>query len=92
MKVKVSVTQSSLTLHNPMDCSSSGSSLHGISQTRILEWVAISFSRDLPNLGIASGLMHCRQILYWLSHQRYFEMSVSLFFHFSVLILTNSSN
>ena len=51
---------------NPMDCSSSGSSLHGISQTRILEWVAISFSRDLPNLGIASGLMHCRQILYWL--------------------------
>ena len=26
-----------------------GSSIHGISQARILEWVAISFSRDLPN-------------------------------------------
>ena len=29
----------------PMDCSPSGSSVHGISQARILEWVAISFSR-----------------------------------------------
>ena len=29
----------------PMDCSPSGSSLHGIFQTRILEWVAISYSR-----------------------------------------------
>jgi len=28
-----------------MDCSSPGSSVHGISQARILEWVAISFSR-----------------------------------------------
>ena len=30
---------------NPMDCSPPGSSVHGISQARILEWVAISFSR-----------------------------------------------
>ena len=30
---------------NPMDCSSPGSSVHGISQTRNLEWVVISFSR-----------------------------------------------
>ena len=34
-----------LTLCDPMDCSSPGSSVHGISQARILEWVAISFSR-----------------------------------------------
>ena len=33
------------TLRNPMDCSPSGSSVYGISQARILEWVAISFSR-----------------------------------------------
>ena len=33
------------TLCDPMDCSSSGSSFQGISQARILEWVAISFSR-----------------------------------------------
>ena len=33
------------TLYNPMDCSLLGSSVHGISQARILEWVAISFFR-----------------------------------------------
>ena len=39
------VTQSCLTLCNPMDCSLPGSSVHGIFQARVLEWVAISFSR-----------------------------------------------
>ena len=44
--VKVSeVAQSRLTLCDPMDCSPAGSSVHGIFQTRMLEWVAISFSR-----------------------------------------------
>ena len=33
------------TLCDPMDCSLTGSSIHGIFQARILEWVAISFSR-----------------------------------------------
>ena len=33
------------TLCDPMDCSLPGSSVHGILQERILEWVAISFSR-----------------------------------------------
>ena len=33
-----------LTLCDPMDCSLSGSSVHGILQARILEWVAIPFS------------------------------------------------
>ena len=32
-----------------MDCSPPDSSVHGISQARILEWVAIAFSGDLPN-------------------------------------------
>ena len=39
------VAQSSGTLCNPVDCSPPGSSVNGISQARILEWVAISFSR-----------------------------------------------
>ena len=39
------VAKSHLTLCDPMDCSSPGSSIHGISQARILEWVPISFSR-----------------------------------------------
>ena len=37
---------------DPTDCSPPGSSLRGISQTRILEWVAIPFSGDLPDPGI----------------------------------------
>ena len=44
-KVKVLVTQLCLTLCNPMDCSPPGSSVHEVLQTRILEWVAIPFSR-----------------------------------------------
>ena len=39
------VAQSCLTLCNPMDCSLPGSSVHGIFQASVLEWVAISFSR-----------------------------------------------
>ena len=37
---------------NPVDSSPLGSSVDGIFQARILEWVAISFSRNLPNPGI----------------------------------------
>ena len=44
-KVKVFVAQSHPTLCGPMDCSPPGSSVQGILQARILEWVAISFSR-----------------------------------------------
>ena len=46
MKVKSEseVAQSCLTLQDPMDCSPPGSSVHGIFQARVLEWVAIAFS------------------------------------------------
>ena len=40
------VTQSCLTLCDPMGCSLPGSSIHVIFQARVLEWVAISFSRE----------------------------------------------
>ena len=43
--VYVLVTQSCMTLCDSMDCTPPGSSVHGISQARILEWVAIIFSR-----------------------------------------------
>ena len=42
---KVKVAQSCPTLWEPVDCSPPGSSVHGILQARILEWVAIAFSR-----------------------------------------------
>ena len=44
MESESEVTQSCLTLSDPMDCSPPGSSVHGIFQTRALEWVAIAFS------------------------------------------------
>ena len=50
------VAQSCPTLCDPMDCNPPGSSVHWIFQARILEWVAISFSRGgLPNPGIEPG-------------------------------------
>ena len=46
-----------------MDCNSSDSSVHGILQARILEWVAIPFFQWIfPNQGSSLGLLHCRQI------------------------------
>ena len=43
--IKGEVTQSCPTLCNPMDCNLLGFSVHGILQARILEWIAISFSK-----------------------------------------------
>ena len=52
-------------LYNPMDCSPPGSSVHGVLQTRILVWVAISFSRGIfPTQEWNLGFLHCRQILW----------------------------
>ena len=69
-KVEVLVAQLCLTLCNPMDYSPPGSSVQGILQVKILKWVAISFSRGIfPTQGWNLGLLHCRQILYSLSHQ-----------------------
>ena len=64
------VAQLCPTLCNPMDCSPPGSSVHGIFQARVLEWVAISFSRGSSRpQGLNLDLLHCGQMLYCLSHQ-----------------------
>ena len=57
MKVKSEseVTQSCLTLSDPMDCSLPGSSIHGIFQARVPEWGAIAFSEKsgvLQSMGL----------------------------------------
>ena len=44
-----------LTLWDPIDCSLPGASVHGILQARIREWVAIPFSRGLPDPSITPG-------------------------------------
>ena len=46
------VAQLCLTLCDPMDCSLPGSSVHGIFQAIVLEWIAISFSKGFPDSGI----------------------------------------
>ena len=45
MKVKVKPLSCVQFFATPMDCSLTGSSIHGIFQARVLEWVAISFPR-----------------------------------------------
>ena len=70
VKMKVLVAQSCLTLCNPTDCSLPGSSVHGILQAQILEWVDIPFLQGIfPTQGLNPGLLHSRQTLYHLSHQ-----------------------
>ena len=59
------VAKSGPTLCDPINCSLPDSSVHEIPQARILEWVAIPFSRNLPDRGIIP-VTFCvgRQILY----------------------------
>ena len=62
--------QSCLAHCEPMDGSPPGSSVHGIFQARILEWVACAFLQGIfLTQGSIPGLLHCRWILYHLSHQ-----------------------
>ena len=60
MKVKSEseVAQSCPTLRNPMDFSLPGSSIHGICQSRILEWGAIAFS----NICVCHLLLQCMKV------------------------------
>ena len=44
-----------MTLCDPVDCSPAGSSVHGVLQTRILEWVPCPLPGDLPNPGIETA-------------------------------------
>ena len=63
------VTQSFLTLCDPMDCSLPGSPVHGILPARILEWAATSFSRVFPTQGANPRLLHWQVDSLPLSHQ-----------------------
>ena len=64
-QVKVKVAQSCPTLCNPMDYT-----VHGILQARILEWVAVPFSRGSSQARDQTQVSHIAwQILYQLSHK-----------------------
>ena len=65
-----SVMSNSLWSQTSGVCSLSGTSVLGILQARILEWVAIPFFRGtFLTQGSNPGLLHCRKILYCLSYQ-----------------------
>ena len=60
VKSESEIAQSCPTLRDPMDCSLPGSSVHGIFQARVLEWVAIAFSDDkLASTAAAKSLQSC---------------------------------
>ena len=69
--LKCEVAQSCSTLCDPMDCSPSGSSVHGILQARILEWVAISFSRgsSQPRDRIQVSRIAGRRFILWATRE-----------------------
>ena len=72
--VRAKLLQSCLTLCDPMDCSPPGSSVHGILQTRILEWVAMlsfrGFSQPRDRIRVSYVSSTGRRILYPLCHLR----------------------
>jgi len=74
MKVKSEseVAQSCLTLHGPMDCSLPVSSVHGIFQARVLEWVAIAFSKDVSKF---CKIMRCP---YFFLEKKFFLLKKNL--------------
>ena len=74
------VAQSCPTLCDPTDCSPPGSSVRGILQARVPEWVAIPFSR-VSSQPRDRTLVSCRQILYPLSYREVLTVVLLFFFH-----------
>ena len=69
VKVQVLVTQLYPILCDPMDCSLPGSSIHGISQAGMVEWIAISFSKVSSQPRNWTQVSCIAGALYHLSHQ-----------------------
>ena len=69
-----------------MDSSPPDSSVHGISQAKTPEWVAISYSGDLPNPGIepVSPALAGRLFTTEPPGKPYMDISYAFFFHFSI--------
>ena len=78
MKVKSEseVAQSCPTLSDPVDCSLTGSSVHGILQAGVLEWGAIAFSAELMLIIHLSAQEHVKAMV-----QSKYEICVSLSFY-----------
>ena len=98
------VAQSCPTLCDPMDCSPPGSSVHGISQAWILEWVAVSFSRgsSWPRDRTRVSRIVGRRFTVWATrevHQKhrrvvvcFKRMSVEIFYRWNLLPRSQLAN
>ena len=76
MKSESEVAQSSPTPSDPMDCSLSGSPIHGIFQARVLEWGAIAFS----SMGVIVGFNLVMNIVKILFSTSLFTLLFSMFY------------
>ena len=75
--LKVKVTYSCPNLLHPMDCSLPSLSVHGIPWGQNTGVGSLSLLQgDLPNPGSNPGLLHCKQILYPLSHMKHMFMNL----------------
>ena len=73
-----SLAQSCRTLSNPVGCSPQSAPVHGISQARILEWLAIFLFQGIFLIqGFNLRLLHCKRILYHWGMHRIFQVLYS---------------
>ena len=75
----IEVAQLCLTLCDPMDCSLSGSSVHGIFQARVLEWIAITFSRGSSQPRTWTRVSHIagKHFTVWATRETYIYLYIS---------------
>ena len=80
------VAQSCPTLCNPMDCSLPGSSVHGIFQARVLEWVAISFSRgsSQPRDRTRVSRIPGRRFIIWATREDPYPINLGCLCHWAL--------
>ena len=94
MKVKSGseVTQSCMTLRDPMDCSLPGSSVCGIFQARVLEWGAITFSVIIGDWNAKVGSQEIPGVTgkYGLGGQKRAGQRLTEFFQENTLVIANT--
>ena len=84
----VCCVQLPLTLGDPTDCDPPGSSVHGIFQTRIMEWVALPSSMgSFPIQGLNPRLLHCRWSLYCWATREASNLNIPTLYDLAVLLL-----
>ena len=85
-KCRKLVAQSCLTLCDPMDYSPPGSSVHGIFQARVLEWVAIFFSRGSSQPRDRTWVSHIvsRRFTHWATRE-----VMNIYFNLNFKLITN---